>query len=72
MTKKTIALATLVMLGLASGAMAGSKDDPDMGGGYRVGPLGQSATSGVNPVYHRSLQGRAGENATHQSYEPAR
>jgi hypothetical protein len=58
MTMSKIALVAALVLGTASGvAYAGGKDDADSSGGFRVGPLGQSMTSGVNPVYHRSLRG---------------
>ena len=57
MTMSKIALVAALVLGAASGAYAGGKDDPDSSGGFRVGPLGQSMNSGVNPVYHRSLHG---------------
>jgi len=59
MTMSKIALVAALVLGAASGAYAGGKDDPDSSGGYRVGPLGQSFDSGVNPTYHRSLHGAA-------------
>jgi len=57
MTMSKIALVAALVLGGASFAYAGGQDDADTGGGYRVGPLGQSMTSGVNPVDHRSLRG---------------
>jgi hypothetical protein len=59
-TKTMIALAAMLMVGVTSAAQAGSKDDAEKGGGYRVGPLGQ-IFDGANPVYHRSLRGNAGE-----------
>jgi hypothetical protein len=63
MTMSKIALAAALVLGVASVAYAGGKDDADVGGGFRVGPLGQSFDSGVNPVYHRSLRAAHGEGA---------
>jgi hypothetical protein len=63
MTMSKIALVAALVLGAASGAYAGGKDDPDSPGGFRVGPLGQSMESGVNPVYHRSLRGAAAARA---------
>src|SRR5690348_3632135 len=54
-TKTKLAIAALLMLGIASSAQAGDKDDADHSGGYRIGPLGQSFTSGVNPVDHPSM-----------------
>jgi hypothetical protein len=56
-TKTMIALAAMLMVGVASAAQAGSKDDADASGGYRVGPLGMSF-HGANP----SLRGNAGES----------
>jgi hypothetical protein len=56
MTKTTIALAAALLLGVASAAYAAGRDDPDHSGGFRVGPLGNSAESGVNPVDHPSLR----------------
>jgi hypothetical protein len=55
LTKTRIALAAALLLGVASAAQAAGRDDADHSGGFRVGPLGQSATSGVNPADHRSL-----------------
>jgi hypothetical protein len=72
MTKTTIALATALLLGVASAAYAGGRDDPDHSGGFRVGPIGNSADSGVNPVDHPSLrsgyayQNRAERNQSRQ------
>ena len=62
MTKIAIALATALVLGVASAAYAGgSREDSDpSGGGYRVGPVGNNAVSGVNPVDHPSLRGAYG------------
>jgi hypothetical protein len=54
-TKTKLALASLLMLAIASAAQAGSKDDADHSGGFRTGPLGQSFNSGVNPVDHPSM-----------------
>jgi hypothetical protein len=54
MTKTAIALAAVLVLGTASAALTEERDIP---GGARVGPLGNSATQGVNPAVHRSLRG---------------
>jgi len=59
-TKTSLVLAAVLTLGLATAAQAGAKDDGESGG-YRVGPLGQTFTSGVNPAYHRSLRDNAGK-----------
>jgi hypothetical protein len=39
--KTTMALAIAVILTAAPAVQAGSKDDPDRQGGFRIGPLGQ-------------------------------
>ena len=54
-TKTRLTIAALLMIGIASSAQAGSRDDADRSGGYRTGPLGQSFNSGVNPVDHPSM-----------------
>jgi hypothetical protein len=63
-TKTKLALAALLMLGLASAAQAGGRDDADHSGGYRTGPLGNTFESGVNPVDHPSLARGAYASAT--------
>jgi len=60
LSKTKIVVAAALVLGLATAAQAGSKDDADSSGGYQVGPMGQSFGSGVNPVFHPSLFGRSG------------
>lgn len=57
-TKTMIALTALLMVGVGSAARAGSRDDGETSGGYRLGPQGQTF-SGVNPVYHSSLRRNA-------------
>jgi hypothetical protein len=62
LTKTKIALATLIMLGgIGSSALAASENDGgnDTGGYRELGP-GGVVTDGVNPAYHRSLRGTAG------------
>jgi hypothetical protein len=49
--KVKCALAVLLMLGTASLAQAGSKDDPDPRGGYDFGPLGQVFETPARPFY---------------------
>ena len=61
MTKTSLVLAAVLTLGLASAAQAGSKDDSEQGG-FRIGPMGQVITDGVNPVHHRSLRGNAAKS----------
>jgi hypothetical protein len=57
-TKTSLILAAVLTLGLATAAQAGARDDGEQGG-FRVGPQGQAATQGVNPVYHPSLRHNA-------------
>jgi len=63
LSKTKIALAAALVLGVASAAQAGGRDDADSSGGYRIGPTGQSFDSGVNPVYHPSMVGPSGSKA---------
>lgn len=64
MTKTALVLATALLLS-SSAAFADndSAQNPGNSGGFRVGPLGNSMTSGVNPAYHRSLRGSTAYNA---------
>src|SRR5947209_1557479 len=56
MTKTAIALAATLVLGVASAARAENDSNNGNWTGYRVGPLGNSITEGVNPAVHRSLR----------------
>ena len=56
-TKTKLALVGALVFGLGTMAQAGSKDDAEHEGGYRLGPLSQRF-AGVNPASHRSLRGR--------------
>ena len=49
MTKTTIALAAALLLGVASAAYAGSRNDNGRGGA-RVGPIGNVFQTGANPA----------------------
>jgi hypothetical protein len=73
-TKTKMVVAAALVLGLASAAQAGSKDDDGgSGGGYRVGPLGQSFDSGATSVYHPSLSGSGrSANAYFELGQPSR
>jgi hypothetical protein len=56
-TKTTLALAAALIFGVASAAQAANENDGgNETGGYRVGPMGQQFSGGVNPAYHRSLR----------------
>ena len=55
LSKTKIAVAAVLVLGLASAAQAGGRDDADSSGGYRIGPNGQSF-DGVNPAIHRPIR----------------
>jgi hypothetical protein len=54
LNKTTIALAMALTLGVASAALAAKGGG---GGGNRTFGADESASSGVNPVEHRSLRG---------------
>ena len=60
-TKTKLFQAIALMLAVAPAAQAGSKDDSDTTGGYRVGPLGQSF-DGANPAAHSSMRTNAGQS----------
>ena len=51
LTKTTIALATALILGAASAAMAGNENE-QKGGARTFGAPGIGATSGINPAQH--------------------
>ena len=72
-TTTKLAVAALVMFGIASSAQAGGRDDADHSGGFRTGPLGQGFTSGVNPVDHPSTARSAyASSARNRHPAPAR
>jgi hypothetical protein len=58
LSKAKIIIAAVLVLGLASAAQAGGRDDADSSGGYAVTPNG----SGVNPALHPEFFGQT-ENA---------
>ena len=53
LTKTKIVLATALILGTASAALAGSDRDDTTGGGYVM----PGSLDGVNPVYHPGIFG---------------
>ena len=55
LSKTKVALAAVLVLGLASAAQAGGRDDAETSGGSRVGPNGQSF-DGVNPALHAATR----------------
>ena len=71
LSKAKMVFAAALVIGLASAAQAGGRDDADSTGGYRVGPMGQSFDGGVNPVFHRSLSGSSA-NAFVDPNQPGR
>ena len=73
MTKTKVALAAALLLGVATAAQAGGRDDAEHAGGFRTGPIGQSF-EGVNPVDHPSLARGAyarGAVESHETRTPA-
>jgi hypothetical protein len=69
-SKTKLALVGALVMGLGTVAQAGSRDDPDRTGGYRVGPQWQSFNGGVNPTYHRSLRGKMTNGSNAYAYVP--
>jgi hypothetical protein len=59
MSKTRMAVAAALVLGLASAAQAGSRDDPDSSGGYAVGPMGQSFNARATSNYGSAAEGFA-------------
>jgi hypothetical protein len=60
----------LRVLGVVPPAQASVHENQS--GGYRIGPLGQIITDGVNPVHHRSLRSNAqGRPNSAFAYAPA-
>jgi hypothetical protein len=55
LSKAKIVIAAVLVLGLASAAQAGGRDDADPSGGYVVDAGG----SGVNPALHPEIFGQA-------------
>ena len=70
LTKTKIALVAALVLGVASAAQAGGRDDADQSGGFRLGPTGQAAQNGVNPADHRSLARGAYASAVRTPVRP--
>jgi BA14K-like protein len=67
MTKTMIALATALILGFASAAMA-LDNDPN-GGARTFGAPGQGATQGVNSAFHANAA--AACQKKYKSYDPS-
>ena len=59
LTKTKIALAAIIMLGAGALAQASNEND---GGNNTGGYVLPGSTAGVNPVYHRSMRGNAGNS----------
>ena len=68
-TKTTLLVAGALVLGLGIVAQAGSKDEHNPAGGYRVGPLSQSF-AGANPASHPSMRGRVHARVKNGSISP--
>jgi Spy/CpxP family protein refolding chaperone len=66
LTKTKIALAAALLLGAASAAQAGSKDDPESTSGSHIGPMGQffgTPSARTTSPRWRLYQRRTGINA---------
>jgi hypothetical protein len=55
-SKAKIVIAAVLVMGLASVAQAGGRDDADSSGGYAVTP---GIGSGVNPALHPEIVGQS-------------
>jgi hypothetical protein len=70
LTKTKMAVAAALVLGLASAAQAGGRDDAETSGGSRVGPMGQTF-DGVNPAVHRAIRAEFfGQSENAYGYAP--
>jgi hypothetical protein len=68
LTKMTIALATALILGVASAAMAANEND-QKGGARTFGGPGGGATQGVNATYHPNAAATCAKK--YKSYDPS-
>ena len=69
LTKTTIALATVLILGTASVGFAQNKEG-QQGGGYRESGAGAFSTQGINPIYHADSASKC-QKAYPKSYDPS-
>jgi hypothetical protein len=65
-SKAKIVIAAVLVLGLASAAQAGGKDDADSNGGYVVTPTG----SGVNQALHPEIFGQPAQAYAAVPHQP--
>ena len=70
LTKITIAIATALIVGMASVAMAAENSSGEQKGGYREFGSGGFATSGLNDIYHPH-SAAACKKAYPKSYDPS-
>lgn len=70
LTRTTIALATALILGAASAAMAADNNSGYQGGGFRESGAGGFATQGINDIYHPDSAAKC-KRAYPKSYDPA-
>lgn len=66
LTKTKIAIAAALVLGVASAAQAGSKDDAESSGGFHIGPMGQffgAPSARTTSPRWRLYERRTGTNA---------
>jgi BA14K-like protein len=68
LTKTTIALATALILGVASAALAANENEQP-GGSRTFGAPGQGATQGVNSAFHSKAA--AACQKKYKSYDPS-
>ena len=68
LARTTIALASALIFGIATAAMAAENTDPN--GGYRESGAGAFATQGINPVFHPDSAAKCQRNYP-KSYDPS-
>jgi hypothetical protein len=68
-SKAKIVIAAVLVLGLATAAQAGGRDDADPSGGYVVT---SGSGSGVNPVLHPEIVGQSANAYAPVPHQPVR
>jgi hypothetical protein len=70
LTKTTIAIATALILGMASAALAAENSSGDPKGGFRESGAGAFSQQGINDIYHPDSAGKC-KRAYPKSYDPS-
>jgi len=69
LTKTAIALATALVLGIASAALANDNDPKGDGGARTFGAPGVGATQGINSAFHPNAAAACAKK--YKSYDPS-